>query len=192
MLHKIPGARAHALLAALVLLADQASKWWAVGHLTQAFHDAAGAALGWGACLQQFLWTKHPLPSIPVTVLQNFWHHRYVENPGAAWGFLAGSATVWRTPFFLCISLTAMVFLLRYFASTTPAQRLLRFALALVFGGAVGNFLDRVRLGYVIDFIDWHWYNAATWPTFNVADAGITVGVALLFIDMFAPGPRSA
>ena len=194
MPQKPPGAPnwCYAMIASMVLVHDQASKMWAVGYLTQACRDGAGVRLGLSACLQQFLWTTHPVPSVPVTILPNFWHFRYVENPGAAWGFLAGSASAWRTPFFLCISLTAMVFLLRYFASTTRDQLQLRFALALVFGGAVGNFLDRVRLGYVIDFIDWHWYNAATWPTFNVADAAITVGVGMLFIDMFASKPRSA
>jgi len=57
--------------------------------------------------------------------------------------------------------------------------------LALVFGGAVGNFLDRIRLGYVIDFIDWHWLkDGPSWPTFNIADSGITVGVTLMVLDM--------
>ena len=52
-------------------------------------------------------------------------------------------------------------------------------------GGALGNFVDRARFGYVIDFIDWHWQRVATWPTFNVADAAITVGVGLLLFESF-------
>ena len=54
----------------------------------------------------------------------------------------------------------------------------------MILGGAIGNFVDRLRLGYVIDFIDWHWYDAYTWPTFNIADSGISVGVVLMFFEM--------
>ena len=61
----------------------------------------------------------------------------------------------------------------------------------MVFGGAIGNFLDRVRLGYVIDFIDWHWYDKATWPTFNVADAGISIGVGLLLLELVISRPEN-
>ena len=81
-----------------------------------------------------------------------------------------------------------MIFIIVYVKKSLPEQKLLRLALALVFGGAIGNFLDRVRLGYVIDFIDWHWYNKFTWPTFNVADAAISVGVGLLIVDMIVHG----
>ena len=54
----------------------------------------------------------------------------------------------------------------------------------MILGGAIGNFVDRLRLGYVIDFIDWHWYDAYTWPTFNIADSGISVGVVFMFFEM--------
>ena len=180
-------AASHALIALLVLLADLASKAWAIARLTRAFGPLGQPPLPLGEQLQRFLWTEHPTHAPPVAVLDCCWHFRYVENPGAAWGFLAGTTSAWRTPFFLVISVLAMGFLLRYFSQTQASQRLLRFALALVFGGAVGNFVDRIRLGYVIDFIDWHWRQAATWPTFNVADAAISVGVGLLFLDMFVP-----
>lgn len=77
------------------------------------------------------------------------------------------------------------MFIVVYFLRTQKDQWLLRFALALVFGGAIGNFADRIRLGYVIDFIEWHWYDKASWPTFNVADSAISVGVCLMILDMF-------
>jgi signal peptidase II len=60
---------------------------------------------------------------------------------------------------------------------------LMRFTLGIILGGAIGNFIDRIRLGYVIDFIDWHWYTS-NWPTFNIADSAISVGVVLLVIEM--------
>jgi signal peptidase II len=181
-------ARVFSVIATGVVVLDQMSKWAAVAGLTQAF--AAGGELGFGEKLDRFLWGRHPARDPAITVLDDFWHFRYVENPGAAWGFLSGSASALRTPFFLLVSLFAMAFIITYFRRTTPGQRLLRVGLALVFGGAIGNFLDRVRLGYVIDFIDWHWYDKATWPTFNVADAAITVGVLILLLEMFLQKPE--
>jgi signal peptidase II len=175
-------------IAAVVMVLDQITKWAAVAGLTQSF--AAEGDLGFGEKLSRFLWNRHPARDGAVTVLDDFWHFRYVENPGAAWGFLSGSASSLRTPFFLLVSLFAMAFIITYFRRTTPAQKILRVGLALVFGGAIGNFLDRVRLGYVIDFIDWHWYDRATWPTFNVADAAITVGVLILLLEMFLQKPE--
>ena len=67
----------------------------------------------------------------------------------------------------------------------------MRFTLGIILGGAIGNFIDRVRLGYVIDFIDWHWYSSS-WPTFNVADSAISVGVVLLVIEMIREEKRNA
>lgn len=181
-----------AAIASVVVFLDQCSKWWAVSKLTLLFHDETNGALSLSDKLNRFLWDQHPSRSQIVTVLNDFWHFRYVENPGAAWGMLAGSAAWFRTPFFLIISLGAMAFILNYFRRTLPEQRLLRAALALVFGGAIGNFLDRIRLGYVIDFIDWHWYDKATWPTFNVADSAITIGVIILFVEMLWFGTPEA
>jgi lipoprotein signal peptidase len=173
----------HALLAAAVVVCDQLSKFWAIKNLTLAFGPSE-QPLAWSQQLYFFLWKEHPLRAGGVTVWENFWHYRYVENPGAAWGFLSGSTSALRTPFFLAITLIAMGFILTTAWHSTPAQRWLRWGFAAVFGGALGNFIDRIRLGYVIDFIDWHWYDKFTWPTFNVADAAITLGVLLLLLDM--------
>lgn len=185
-----PQAKFFATVAAVVVVLDQISKWLAIGGLTEAF-ASAGEPLAFGDKLSHFLWDRHPLRASPVAVIDNFWHFRYVENPGAAWGFLSGSASALRTPFFLLVSLFAMGFIIVYFRKTLPNQRWLRLGLALVFGGAVGNFLDRVRLGYVIDFIEWHYYDKYAWPTFNVADAAITVGVGILLLEMFLQKPEN-
>ncbi|OGQ80092.1 MAG: signal peptidase II [Deltaproteobacteria bacterium RIFOXYA12_FULL_58_15] len=177
------------IIAVSVIFFDQVSKYQAVAHLTRAFEIPTGTAeLGFVEKVDIFLTLRHPVRAEAVSVVDNFWHFRYVENPGAAWGFLSGAASWFRTPFFLIVSLAAMAFIIVYYRRTTPEQRYLRLALALVLGGAIGNFLDRVRLSYVIDFIDWHWYDKATWPTFNVADSAITVGVTIMVLDMLLAG----
>ncbi len=172
------------IIAFVVFVLDQWSKFWAIGNLTKAFQGTNGQLLDFGAQLDKFLWYKHPPRSAAIEVLENFWSMRYVENPGAAWGFLASSDAAWRTPFFLGVALIAMVFIIYLYKTAEADQLFYRIALALVFGGAWGNFIDRVRLGYVIDFIDWHYYEHR-WPTFNIADAAITIGAVLMIADIF-------
>jgi signal peptidase II len=87
------------------------------------------------------------------------------------------------------ISVAAVLFILGYYRRLREEQRYLQVALALVLAGAVGNFIDRLVRRYVIDFIEWHWWNRPDlrWPTFNVADSLIVIGVAML---MLHPGER--
>jgi signal peptidase II len=183
------------LLAAIFLgsvAADQATKYLAVAHLTRAFE--VDHAETFGARLSHFFAdrnldgdpaTEPDLRTPPVAVLPNFWHFRYVENPGAAWGLMGQLPTSLRLPFFHLVSVAAVGFILYFYRRSKPEQRYMQVALALVLGGAVGNYLDRVIRNYVIDFIDWHWYQAPTmhWPTFNVADAAICVGVGMLLLE---------
>lgn len=113
---------------------------------------------------------------------------RYARNPGAAWGLLANVSETYRRPFFVGVSLLAMAFIVFTYSRAAFEQRRLRLALALILGGAIGNFIDRLAYGYVVDFVDWHarlFGRMRHWPTFNVADAGITVGVLLLALDLF-------
>ena len=117
-----------------------------------------------------------------VSIIEDFFHITYIRNPGAAFGIFAGSAAAFRIPFFLTISFVAIVGMLFFYKTVT--ENLLRIALSLILGGALGNMIDRARLGEVIDFIDVHWYSNH-WPAFNVADSAITVGVGLMIIDMF-------
>ena len=97
----------------------------------------------------------------------------YVENPGAAWGLFRGRSERFRNTFFTLVSLGAVAFILYYYRRLRAEQRYLQVALALVLAGAVGNFLDRLARGYVIDFVEWYWWNRPDirWPTFNVADS---------------------
>ena len=102
-----------------------------------------------------------------------------VHNTGAAFGLLAGQPSILRTLFFLGVSLLAMGVVLWMLFRLPPDQKVELVALSLIFGGALGNVIDRARLGEVIDFIDVY-YRTYHWPAFNVADSAITVGVMLL------------
>lgn len=117
-----------------------------------------------------------------ITVVENFFNITYIRNKGAAFGFLAESS--FRLPFFILVSIIAVVVIIGVFRKLRPEQKLSAVALSLIFAGALGNLIDRIRLGEVIDFIYVHWYEHY-WPAFNVADSAICVGVFLLAIDMF-------
>jgi len=114
-----------------------------------------------------------------IELVENFFHLTYVRNPGAAFGLLARHSL--RMPFFIGISLVATLGILWY-ARRTKGQRLIHLALGLILSGALGNLIDRIRFGEVIDFLDLHWYQYH-WPAFNIADSAICVGVALLLLD---------
>jgi signal peptidase II len=112
----------------------------------------------------------------------------HAENRGGAWGLLQSTSESVRRPFFLLVSVAAIAFIMTLYRRLQPRQRALRWGLPLVLGGALGNVFDRVRLGHVIDFIDVHVFWAGTdhhWPTFNVADVAICLGVGLMAVDMF-------
>ncbi|MDD2271938.1 MAG: signal peptidase II [Desulfuromonadaceae bacterium] len=122
-----------------------------------------------------------------VQIIENFFNITYVRNRGAAFSFLSDAS--WRLPFFIIISIIAAVVILVAFRKLRNDQRLAHISLAMIFSGAVGNLIDRVRLGEVIDFLDVHWYRHH-WPAFNVADSLICVGVILLAIDMMLEEKR--
>lgn len=104
------------------------------------------------------------------------------HNQGAAFGFL-NDAGGWQKWFFTAISITAAV-VITYLIKKHSEQKLFCFGLALVLGGALGNLYDRVTLGYVVDFLNFHW-NDYAFPAFNVADSAISVGVTILLLDSF-------
>jgi signal peptidase II len=108
---------------------------------------------------------------------------RKVYNSGAAFSFL-GNASGWQRWFFIALALLVVIVLTVWLYRLQKNQLRMALALSLVLGGAVGNLIDRVLYGYVIDFIDVY-YASWHWPTFNVADSAITVGAALLLLDAF-------
>ena len=124
-------------------------------------------------------------------VIDGFFNITYVRNPGAAFGFLANAAPMFRSLFLITVSAAAIVMILWFLAKNRSAGMLLTFALSLILGGAVGTLLDRIRFGSVVDFLDfyiasWHW------PAFNVADSAISVGAVLLIVEMLRrEKPRS-
>jgi len=115
-------------------------------------------------------------------IIRGLFSLTYIRNKGAAFGILADSS--FRVPFFIFISILAILAILWFLRQRHDVQRLGNFGLALVFSGAIGNLIDRVRLGEVIDFIDVYW-RQYHWPAFNVADSAITVGVAFLLLEMW-------
>jgi signal peptidase II len=103
------------------------------------------------------------------------------HNTGAAFSFLAG-ASGWQRWFFVGLGAVAAVFII-WMLRSHGGQRLFALALSLILGGAVGNVVDRLLHGYVVDFIQVHWSNQYFFPSFNVADSAITVGAVLLILD---------
>ena len=141
-------------LAVLVMLLDQLTKLLIVGQYP----------LGW---------------SQPVT---SFFNLVRVHNSGAAFSFLA-SASGWQRWFFTGLGAVAAV-LIVWMLRSHPGQKLFGFALSLILGGAIGNVIDRLMYGHVVDFLDVHW---AGWhfPAFNLADSAITLGAGCLLLDEF-------
>lgn len=134
-------------------------------------------------------WTKglaeaHLAMYRPVEILP-FFNLTLAYNEGAAFSFLAGAGG-WQRWFFSLIAVVASVVILLWLLRGRDGP-VVALALSLILGGALGNLWDRIALGHVVDFLDFHW---AGWhfPAFNIADAGITVGAALIIIDMFTSG----
>lgn len=149
------------VIAGLVVAADQATKWLAVRNFT----------------------------GRTFTVIPHFFDLVLVHNTGAAFGFL-NDAGGWQNVFFVAVAIVVslvLVFMLRRLGAEDGVSG---WALALILGGALGNLIDRLRLGYVIDFVDWY-YGRWHWPAFNVADAAITIGALLLVLDAFRGTGRS-
>lgn len=122
-----------------------------------------------------------------ATYVTSFFNIVRAHNTGAAFSFLA-SAGGWQRWFFTVIGVAAAGFIV-WMLRSHPGQKLFAFALACILGGALGNVIDRVWHGYVVDFLDFHWaflsgmFQGGHFPAFNVADAGITVGAACLILD---------
>ncbi len=168
-----------AVVSVTSLVADVASKLWAEKRLEPGSFPGPGY----------------------VTVVENHLTFVLAKNKGGAWGLLQGQSENVRRPFFLLVSVAAIAFIVTLYRRLQPSQHALKWGLPLVLGGALGNVFDRVRYGHVIDFIDYRadWIRKMNelvqkyvpghvvtdhWPTFNVADVAICVGVALMAIDM--------
>ncbi len=175
-----------AVLFVLLVLADQGTKFLAVDRLTSVFQRHGQVTF-----LEKVggFYTHRHLELQTTggyTVWAPAWRMIYVENPGAAWSLFSGLSEGVRNLFFTAVSLAAVAFVLGYYRRLRRDQRYFQVALSLLLAGAVGNFLDRLARRYVIDFIDWY-VGRHHWPTFNVADSLIVVGVLMLLVH---PGHR--
>ena len=150
------------LIAGTVVAFDQLTKWIVEG------------ALPFGASV-------YVLPVLDLV---------HVRNTGAAFSFLAG-ASGWQREFFLGVGLAAAAWIVWMLYRSAGGQLLFCMALSLILGGAVGNVVDRLRLGAVVDFLHFHW-GPYYWPAFNLADSAITCGAVLLVIDAFFQGGKRA
>ena len=129
----------------------------------------------------KYLVEKHVRLYETITVVPGFFNLTHVRNKGAAFGILADVPGLWRSLFFISVTVVAVAvigFLIR-----TTKERLHIIAFSLIAGGAVGNLIDRLRYTEVVDFIQWY-VKDHYWPSFNIADSAISVGVTLLVVDM--------
>jgi signal peptidase II len=158
------------------LVLDLGSKWWAKARLDDVYRP------------------HH------IEVIKDHLAFTFARNRGGAFGLLQDQPENIRRPFFLGISVLAIVFIVSLYRKLTPQQWALKWGLPLVLGGALGNLVNRIQYNFVVDFIDVRasavrWFNSLLhgkdagdhWPTFNVADIAIVAGVALMAIDMFTP-----
>jgi len=120
-----------------------------------------------------------------LTVVPGFFDLTHVRNPGGAFSFLADAAPEYRMVFFIGTTFLAIGLLLVFYRRLEPDMRLSALALGTILGGALGNLVDRLVYGEVIDFLEVHLTATYTWPTFNLADSFIVVGVALLMLEIF-------
>lgn len=122
-------------------------------------------------------------PIQSVEIIPGYLRLSYWQNSGVAFGLFDAVASVWKPYILAALAVVAVVVIVVYGEHMPPERKLLRASLAIIIGGILGNFVDRIVRGYVIDFIDFHIYDTFHWPTFNVADSAITIGIALLLID---------
>ena len=138
-------------IAALVMISDQITK----------------------AVIVKFLALYHK-----ITIIPGFFDLTHIQNPGGAFGFLAGQSSTVRQIFFVFISFLAICLIFHFYRKIPRTHPLLASSLALVFGGAVGNLIDRIRFGKVVDFLDLY-IGSYHWPAFNVADSAISIGMVI-------------
>ncbi|MEQ9619712.1 MAG: signal peptidase II [Deltaproteobacteria bacterium] len=146
-------------ITAIIVAADQLSKWLVVRNIP-------------------LYGRVEFLPFLDLT---------HIRNPGAAFGIFRDMPESIRIPLFVVVLITAVIVIFYFLSQTQSGDRLLVISLSLILGGAIGNSIDRFKLRYVTDFIDFHWFGnpALHWPPFNLADSAITIGVILILLDTF-------
>jgi signal peptidase II len=177
------------LSALALVVVDQWVKYEMVARLTTRFDGlpTVGSRLGalYGPAPEPGWDGLHFRPRKPIVFSEDFLMLRYAENPGAAFGLFRRLPPGARGPLFHLVSIGAVVLITLYYLRLNGKrqERWALIGLPLVLGGAIGNWVDRLARGFVIDFIEAHWKDVYTWPSFNVADSAIVVGVIFLLID---------
>jgi signal peptidase II len=143
------------LVALLIVILDHISKWWVSLKLV-----------------------NHPIELIP-----GYLRFSLVHNSGVAFGLFSGHGSAWKPYLLASMAVLALIVIFLYARRMPADRRLLQFALSTTMGGIIGNFIDRIVRGYVVDFVEFHIHESFYWPNFNVADSAITIGIALLLID---------
>jgi signal peptidase II len=144
------------LLSLAVLILDHGTKWFVQTRM--GLHDS-------------------------IEIIPDYLRISYVQNTGVAFGLLADVQSPWKPYLLGAMAIAAAIIILMYSARIPSNRVLLQTALAVTLGGILGNFLDRIVHGFVVDFIEFHIQDMFHWPTFNVADSAISTGIALLLID---------
>lgn len=147
-------------IAGVIVALDQLTKGWI--KATLALHDS-------------------------ITVIPGIFDITHVRNTGAAFGILNGLEFAYKPLVMVLVAIVALVAVGMYAVTLPAGQRVARYGLALILGGAVGNLIDRATMGFVIDFVDVSWRGVHFWA-FNVADSAITVGVSLMLLDVLGVG----
>lgn len=117
-------------------------------------------------------------PHHAIKVIPGFFNLTHVYNQGGAFGFAADQSAMVRAVLFLFVSALALVFIFYFYKKTPDSYRMLATGFALIFGGAIGNLIDRIRIGSVVDFL-FFYVRGWSWPTFNIADIALFVGMAI-------------
>ena len=118
-----------------------------------------------------------------VSVIPGFFNITHIHNPGGAFGFLASQSSTLRTIVFLLISSLAVGLVFWFYKQTPKTHPWLASAFAMIFGGAIGNLIDRIRFGKVVDFLDFYLGNLH-WPAFNIADSAVSIGITVFVIHL--------
>ncbi len=150
------GAKAFVLIAVSVVVIDQITK-----HL---------------------ILTRMPLYDV-MSVIPGFFNITHIRNPGGAFGFMATGSQGIRNLLFIGVSVVALGLIVYFYRITPRTHRSLAAAMAMIFGGAVGNLIDRLRFGEVVDFLDLY-LGSYHWPSFNAADSAITIGIAIFIAHL--------
>lgn len=177
-----------AIVAFVVVVLDQVTKFITLDVLSAAF-DGVDNKLStfFGAAPAAGFDGYHFRPKAAVTLSESFFRFRYAENPGAAFGLFRNLPENLRGPLFHVVSIGAVLLISHSVTKLSGAkiERFAKWGLPLVLGGAIGNYVDRLARGFVIDFLEAHWFDKAYWPAFNIADSAIVIGVGLLLVDSF-------